>query len=642
MTKTRTSLVTASDDSSGDSKSNSNKNDLILHAQICDTCRTERLLPRRLRQRANWNCDMGGFICYEESVTTPTTALAKGGHSSSPSGGQKGLPAVTPEKISSQTRRQIAEKQNNILANNVTDIRRTRSSLRNRSCGENFIKPLSSAFQVDYCYGNGRTSIGPEEKVSRSATHKDESKQEQSESKGGDKKEYVGNDDGSGEGHKTDICALCMVGGDHLLECFAERATKQIGCGKAVHIYCVGREDFPSGDWICTGCATKEGLGVHSGFSDYGHEFPPTDAKKQPMTKINFAEKVEAEKVEANEALCGVCNVGGDLITCFSPTSRGIGCGKTFHMFCLKREDRHTGDWMCSCCCKKHGLPLDEKVGYDVAPSSGQKNNDQIDDMSESYDSAGDDQESQAWTQVRVGSRIDILWEGDDTYYSAMVEKAGRAGHYHLRYDLDGVREVLDLRKEKIRLHSDSFQRDEYTPASSDIDPSQQNYIVCERGVTKAYLQKHGYLTFRHYIDTMFGEYDKAEPGIKNRICTDILTLLKDESIQFIHWDPKIDGFAQVRDEECINKIKHAFRNKRSVNKRSVKATVADIGPPSVDLDAPIRHVLLVNGGKSSTTNSLPQKRSAIDSFDVADQSQKAKKHALIPHGSTHGQDEKW
>jgi hypothetical protein len=206
-----------------------------------------------------------------------------------------------------------------------------------------------------------------------------------------------------------------------------------------------------------------------------------------------------------------------------------------------------------------------------------------------------------------------------------------------LRYDGDGEREVLDLSKEKIRLLSDSFQRDEYTPASSDIDPSQQNYIVCGRGVTKAHLQKHGYLTFRYYIDTMFGEYDNAESGRKNRVCTNILSLLNDEYIQFIQWDPKIDGFAQVRDEECITKIKHAFRNKRAV-----KATEADIGPPSVDLDAPIRHVLLVNGGKSFTSNSLPQKRSAIDPFDVADQSQKAKKHALIHHGSTHGQDEKW
>jgi hypothetical protein len=205
-----------------------------------------------------------------------------------------------------------------------------------------------------------------------------------------------------------------------------------------------------------------------------------------------------------------------------------------------------------------------------------------------------------------------------------------------LRYDGDDEREVLDLSKEKIRLLSDSFQRDEYTSPSSDIDPSQQNYIVCQRHVTKANQQKHGYLTFRHYIDTMFGEYGSAESGCKNRMCTNILNLLKDEYIQFIQWDPKIDGFVQVRDEECINKIKEAFRSKRAD-----EPTVVDIGPPSVDLDAPIRHVLLVNGGKSSISNSLPQNHSAIDPFDAADQSQKAKKHALIPHGSTHGQDEK-
>ena len=42
------------------------------------------------------------------------------------------------------------------------------------------------------------------------------------------------------------------------------------GCNKSFHIQCIGLESVPSGDWICSSCATEEGITTQG---NQGHEY---------------------------------------------------------------------------------------------------------------------------------------------------------------------------------------------------------------------------------------------------------------------------------------------------------------------------------------------------------------------------------
>eukprot|EP00980_Cylindrotheca_fusiformis_P002763 scaffold657_cov108-Cylindrotheca_fusiformis.AAC.4 len=76
-----------------------------------------------------------------------------------------------------------------------------------------------------------------------------------------------------------DLCCLCNDGGE-LMICSAGDGNDAIGCGKSFHMSCVGRNEIPSGDWICTSCAKDQGgklsliADVTSLHPSYGYEFP--------------------------------------------------------------------------------------------------------------------------------------------------------------------------------------------------------------------------------------------------------------------------------------------------------------------------------------------------------------------------------
>jgi hypothetical protein len=71
----------------------------------------------------------------------------------------------------------------------------------------------------------------------------------------------------SDEEEHHDVCCICNDGGE-LMICDGGEELK--GCGKSFHIACVGREEIPNGDWVCSGCANACGFDVGM----EGHEFP--------------------------------------------------------------------------------------------------------------------------------------------------------------------------------------------------------------------------------------------------------------------------------------------------------------------------------------------------------------------------------
>ena len=69
--------------------------------------------------------------------------------------------------------------------------------------------------------------------------------------------EHDNPNDGDNDTASHDECCLCGNGGV-LLVC--DGGDHVEGCRRCFHLACVGLETVPSGDWICSACATKEGL----------------------------------------------------------------------------------------------------------------------------------------------------------------------------------------------------------------------------------------------------------------------------------------------------------------------------------------------------------------------------------------------
>jgi hypothetical protein len=98
-------------------------------------------------------------------------------------------------------------------------------------------------------------------------------------------------------------CIICRDGGD-LMVCHAESSGNEtLGCGKSFHAACVGRDEIPQGDWICTDCAKKQGelalLAVMTGGKEaqnYGYEFPSTETTGKP--KQGFLQDSSSDEEE--------------------------------------------------------------------------------------------------------------------------------------------------------------------------------------------------------------------------------------------------------------------------------------------------------------------------------------------------------
>lgn len=464
------------------------------------------------------------------------------------------------------------------------------------------------------------------------------------------------------------LCHHCSVGGD-LMQCHHHDALgggvakNEIGCGKVVHSFCVGREEIPKGGWICTSCSNHNGFMVKlpkelrsKDIADYGHEFivsessnfsdmhysweqqleeslaewkPKTTTKRsadilewQP-TKLFGSLSLDEYYTENDEDAdsfahqnmvgpCDICKDEGELIRCHSQLT-GIGCGKGVHMYCVFREEMPEGDWVCEDCSRHNNLKLDNKypaMGYEY-PVADLGSIPKGEDTFEWNEGLG--------YRIQVGSRIGVYNEEDDGYENGTVEyKDVCRGVFHLLFD-DGERKPVDLRNRRIRLLSEK----EKVPTYADLqlkmrlslDPSLPNYIICGGGVTKAHDRKHAHRLLEHFVDVVL---DDDIAGSWNRLgsyndfmCQQVLENLKENDIEFIQWDATIGGFGKASKKELISKITSTIEGKRMERAQMPRGQFHSTVLPHDN--GPILHVLLVNGGQPQPT--IQRKRVSDDPF---------------------------
>jgi len=61
------------------------------------------------------------------------------------------------------------------------------------------------------------------------------------------------------------------------------------------------------------------------------------------------------EGAESDNDDCEICHNFGDLLVCDGGDHSG-GCGKSFHVECIKRESIPEGDWICKTCARTLGI----------------------------------------------------------------------------------------------------------------------------------------------------------------------------------------------------------------------------------------------------------------------------------------------
>jgi hypothetical protein len=65
----------------------------------------------------------------------------------------------------------------------------------------------------------------------------------------------------------------------------------------------------------------------------------------------------EDEEEEDDDDPCCMCRKGGDLMICDGGDLNEIeGCGRSFHVECVEREEVPPGDWVCEVCAMEHGM----------------------------------------------------------------------------------------------------------------------------------------------------------------------------------------------------------------------------------------------------------------------------------------------
>ncbi|CAJ1946461.1 unnamed protein product [Cylindrotheca closterium] len=458
---------------------------------------------------------------------------------------------------------------------------------------------------------------------------------------------------------KEFLCYHCNFGGE-LLQCHHASIAgdiPEIGCGKVVHPFCVGREEIPKGGWICTTCCVRHDHNVkmpkelrNKDIVDYGYSFSDESdfnlqeqqfqfeqameewKQRKPSTAGNLMwrpknlsgsmfddEYIEDEEGDADSSVhsvgpCDVCKEEGELIRCHSLLA-GIGCGKGVHMYCVFREEMPEGDWVCEDCARVNNLNLDKQypaMGYEYP--------------SESLDSIPKGEDTFDWDEdlghrIQVGSRIGVYDEEDDEYENGtLVSKDMGRGVFRLLFD-DGERRTESMRGRRIRLlfEKEISYKDLKLKMRLSLDPSLSHYIICGGGVTRAHNRKHAHRLLEHYVDVLLDDNSttslEMEDSDNDVMCQEVLEKLKNDSIEFIQWDAALGGFGKASKGEIQKKITFAFDEKREERARMpVQPTVI---PQD---DAPILHALLVNGGRPlSNVPQIPRKSVADDPFSVVE-----------------------
>ena len=111
-----------------------------------------------------------------------------------------------------------------------------------------------------------------------------------------------------------DECCVCGLGGELLICDSGDRDAK--GCNKCFHLDCIGLEKVPSGDWICSSCATEQGLATDG---TRGFEFPAT---------ATSPDDVEANKSDGTSEASSKCEFDAESrgepdIACDDSTGEG-------------------------------------------------------------------------------------------------------------------------------------------------------------------------------------------------------------------------------------------------------------------------------------------------------------------------------
>eukprot|EP00980_Cylindrotheca_fusiformis_P003903 scaffold867_cov112-Cylindrotheca_fusiformis.AAC.1 len=306
----------------------------------------------------------------------------------------------------------------------------------------------------------------------------------------------------------NDFCDICKINGD-LMICFGKYKGKSIGCGKSVHIGCVGRTTIPSGDWICSSCARAAKFELAHKNPDYGYELNETVSEEEEVVKEKENQEEEESVVDMN--LCFVCKAGGILIECYAEDGgREFGCHKLAHAACIGRSEIPKGDWICTSCAKQHGKKLpegkDPSYGYAFPP------------------------------QLSVGSRIEVYWPDDKTYYKADVTSYDGGSEVEIVYD-DGVKEQLDLRKEDINVLNPSGPKQQKVPKTG----RRRRDIPVGREWTKKLERLPGYRAF----------------------CDLVFIKLAQAGIRFVDFCSGSNRWEVVSKDRTLSKIKQTFRTRQ-------------------------------------------------------------------------------
>jgi len=455
------------------------------------------------------------------------------------------------------------------------------------------------------------------------------------------------------------LCDHCNFGGE-LMQCHHPLmgGVHEMGCGKVVHSFCVGREEIPKGSWMCTTCSVDHGYKVkvpkelrNKNIPDYGYEFSEesdvhiweqqlekalaewkrnkrtSSADKSLLQPKNLSdslfddEDIKDEDEDDDEDSCAhhvgpcdICKADGELMRCRSQLT-GIGCGKGVHMYCVFREEMPEGDWVCEDCARDNSLKLDKKypaMGYEYP-------------LADVVGSIPKGEDTFEWSEglgyrIQVGSRIGVYDSEDDEYENGTLEyKDVVRGVFHLVFD-DGDRRTVNMRNRRLRLLSEkeTTYEDLKMKMRLSLDPSLPNYIICGGGVTKAHNRKHAHRLLEHYVEVLLD--DDITASLKRGesdnyvMCQEVLEKLKHDDIEFIQWDATIGGFGKASKKEIKKKITSTFEEKREERALMPRGQVQP--PPIIPQDdGPILHMLLVNGGRPFLK--IPRKHVSDDPFLV-------------------------
>jgi len=70
---------------------------------------------------------------------------------------------------------------------------------------------------------------------------------------------------------------------------------------------------------------------------------------------VDDSDEESNEGAESDNDDCELCHNGGDLLVC-DGGDYGGGCGKSYHVECIKRESIPEGEWICKACASTLGL----------------------------------------------------------------------------------------------------------------------------------------------------------------------------------------------------------------------------------------------------------------------------------------------